>query len=491
MNAAAIATIISAFIVFFIINICITVSLENRDPTKTISWLLVLTLLPGIGLAFYLLFGENMRKHQWERIQKSLESYLSNETIQHIFDDNSAKYLEKFMTVNSEGFEPLDRNIMRLALKSGTAPITMNNKIDIFTEGETKFEQMLQDMEKAKDHIHIEYFIIKDSEIGNRVRQVLEKKAKEGVTVRIIFDVIGCKGLMLRSAFLRSLKESGCEIAAYKKSTRLLLMIKHLNYRNHRKVCVIDGKIAYIGGINIGDEYVHKDKKFGFWRDTHLRIEGAAVYMLQLSFLMDWLARTDQVILDNRYYPEITAEGESVVQIIRSGIDTPEDTIYQSYFYAIAQAKESVYIETPYFIPDAALLTAIKTAAMAGVDVRIIFPSFPDHIFVYHASESYLEQIAQAGAKVHFYQKGFIHSKVVLVDKEVASVGTANMDIRSFMFNSEINALIYDDKTVNELYQMFYEDLKSCKSITYEEMQKKTIIKKVKQSLCRLLSPLF
>jgi len=399
--------------------------------------------------------------------------------------------LEKIITKNSEEFDISDRNIMRLVLNSGESPITLNNKVAIFTEGASKFEQMIADIRQAKDHIHLEYFIIKNFKISNQLREALIEKAKEGVQVRIIFDTIGCKGLLFHSTFLKSLAEAGCQITAYKKSKRLLLMLKHLNYRNHRKVCVIDGKIGYVGGINIGDEYVHQSKKFGFWRDTHLRIEGAAVYVLQLSFLIDWLARTDEIIIDEQYFPAIDACGDAVIQIARSGIDSPDDTIYQAYFYAIAQARETVYIETPYFIPDEALFTAIKTAAMAGVDVRIIFPSFPDHTFVYYASESYLEQLAAVGAKIHLYQKGFIHSKVVLVDKEVASVGTANMDIRSFMLNSEINALLYDDATVNRLYEMFYTDLADCRTVSYEEMKNKGALKKVRQSICRLLSPLF
>ena len=246
-----------------------------------------------------------------------------------------------------------------------------------------------------------------------------------------------------------------------------------------------------MGGINIGDEYLHKDPKFGFWRDTHLRLAGPSVYMLQLVFLTDWFIATGEQPLSQQYFPPLAeAKGRSVIQIAVSGADSPQETIYQAYFYAIAQARESIYIQTPYFVPDEGLLTALKTAVLAGVDVQIMFPAAVDHFCVHHASLSYLEEILALGAKVHFYEDGFIHSKVVLIDGEMASVGTANMDIRSFMINSEINAFIYDDETVEKLYRIFADDLTHCRTLDYEGFRRKSLWQRGKESFCRLFSPL-
>ena len=481
----------SGFFVFITVIVCVIISLENRNPSKTISWLLVLTLLPGIGFIFYLFFGENLRKKKWNRTHRAVEEFLHSPEVQESFNvQNLDDEFAKAISMESQYFDIADRNIMQLVLNSGTAPITVHNKVDIFTEGETKFEQMIKDIEQAKDHIHLEYYIIKDSVIGNKIREILIKKAQEGIKVRIMYDDFGSWRLYFKPSYMRSLRKAGCEVYSYLQS-RFPFLHRNLNYRNHRKICVIDGKIGYVGGINIGDEYVHQDKKFGFWRDTHLRIEGPAVYMLQLVFIVDWLIRTDKKLIDMRYFPEMEEiKGESVIQIATSGADSLQETIYQAYFYAIAQAKESIYIQTPYFIPDEALMTALKTAILAGVDVRIMFPASPDHFTVYNASLSYLEEIMALGAKVHLYEKGFIHSKVVLVDREVASVGTANMDIRSFMINSEINAFIYDDATVDRLYEMFYKDIEDCRPLSYDEFKNKSLIQRIKESICRLFSPL-
>lgn len=481
---------LSGFFVFITAITCVIISLENRNPSKTISWLLVLTLLPGIGFVFYLLFGENLRKRKWNRTHRAVREFLDSPEVKEAFDQDQVDDLNHAITMESGYFDVADRNIMQLVLNSGTAPITIHNQVDIFTEGEAKFKQMLLDIENAKDHIHLEYYIVKNSLVGNQLREALIKKAKEGVKVRFMYDDFGSWQLYFKPNFMHSLRKEGCEAFSYVQA-RFPFLHRNLNYRNHRKICIIDGKIGYVGGINIGDEYVHRNKKFGFWRDTHLRIEGPAVYMLQLVFIVDWLIRTDRKLADSRYFPEIESpKGESIIQIATSGADSLQQTIYQAYFYAIAQAKNTIYIQTPYFIPDEALMTALKTAVLAGVDVRIMFPAHADHFTVYNASLSYLEEIMALGAKVHLYQKGFIHSKVVLVDKEVASVGTANMDIRSFMINSEINAFIYDDETVDRLYRMFYQDLEDCTTLSYDEFKNKGLIKRLKESVCRLFSPL-
>lgn len=480
----------SGWFVLLVVMICVVISLENRNPTKTISWLLVLTLLPVVGVVLYLLFGENLRKRRWKRTKTAVQEFWNTPEMKTVLEKEKAEHLTKAVSMDANYFDLADRPIMKLVLNSGTAPIVVNNHVDIFTEGEAKFAQMLADMEAAEDHIHLEYFIIKDSQIGRQVRAVLQRKASQGVKVRILYDDIGSWRLYCKPSFIRGLKKAGCEVFSYVQA-RFPFLHRNLNYRNHRKICIIDGKIGYVGGINIGDEYLHKSKKFGFWRDTHLRIVGPAVYMLQLVFLTDWFIRTNRRVVEPECFPPMAPQSDkSVIQIAVSGADSPQETIYQAYFYAIAQAKKTVYIQTPYFVPDEALMTALKTAVLAGVDVRIMFPSVADHFFVYNASLSYLEEIMELGAKVHLYQDGFIHSKVVLVDGEMASVGTANMDIRSFMINSEINAFIYHDETVERLYQMFYDDLGRCSTISYEAFRQKSLWQRGKESFCRLFSPL-
>ena len=483
----------SGWFVLLTVMICVVIALENRDPTKTISWLLVLTLLPGVGVVLYLLFGENLRKRHWSKTRTAVQEFWDSPEMQKVREQKQAEQLRQAMIMDADYFDLADRPIMKLVLNSGVAPILVDNQVDIYTEGEGKFAQLLEDMKQAKDHIHLEYFIIKDSAIGREIQQVLIQKAQEGVRVRLLFDDIGSWRLYLKPSFLRKLRQAGCEVASYLKA-RFPFIHRNFNYRNHRKSCVIDGRVGYVGGINIGDEYLHRDPKFGFWRDTHLRLEGPSVYMLQLVFLTDWFVATGQKPLAQKYFPQLTheagREGRSVIQIAVSGADSPQETIYQAYFYAIAQAKTSIYIQTPYFVPDEGLLTALKTAVLAGVDVRIMFPAIADHFCVYNASLSYLEELMALGAKVHLYQKGFIHSKVVLVDGEMASVGTANMDIRSFMINSEINAFIYDDDTVKRLYQMFYDDLTHCVTLSYEAFRRKSLWQRSKESFCRLFSPL-
>lgn len=483
----------SWFLMLISSAIAISISFDKRSPAKTISWLLVLILLPGIGLLFYLLFGENLRNKKWRTRRQTIMDYLESEELKAIFDPDDVDTMR-----NAVGqriyFDVVDKNIMHMMLRSCFAPITTNNRVEIYTEGVSKFQQMMQDIEQATDHVHLEYFIIKDCPLARELRELLMRKAQQGVEVRVFFDDIGSWRLYLHPSFMSGMRKAGVQAKTYVQA-RFPYLHRKLNYRNHRKICVIDGRIGYVGGLNIGDEYVHRSKRFGFWRDTHLRIEGPAVYFLQTVFTTDWLLLTEQKLLSKRYFPDFcTLKGSSIIQIATSGADTTHQSIYEAYFYAIAQAKETVYIQTPYFIPDEALLTAIKTAALSGVNIKIIFPSVMDHYAVYHASLSYLEQVMEMGVEVYLYDKqpgpSFIHSKVLLVDNEIASVGTANIDIRSFTINSEITAFIYDNKTVNQLYKMFNDDLKDCRKLDYETFCKKSLRQKTRESICRLCSPL-
>ena len=285
------------------------------------------------------------------------------------------------------------------------------------------------------------------------------------------------------------MKKVGIQISAFLPATFPFIGGK-LNYRNHRKIVIIDGHIGYTGGINIGDEYMGKNKKFGYWRYTHIRIECSSVYMLQMVFLTDWYYTTKKAEFEPKYFPKLEHKGNSMIQVVATGPDSDWEAIHYAYFSAICNAKERVYIETPYFIPDEGLLRALKSAALSGVDVRIIFPSIADHKIVHQASYSYFDDILKSGGKVYLYNKGFIHSKLIIIDDKIASTGSANMDLRSFMLNFEINAFIYDKDIINKISDDFFEDLKNSKEVDLEVFQNRPFIKKWAESVARLFSPI-
>ena len=344
-------------------------------------------------------------------------------------------------------------------------------------------------MKEAKDHIHLEYFIVKDSQIAREIQAILIDKARSGVEVRLLYDDFACWRLKIKRSFLRELREAGVKCAAFL-PTKFPIFGGQLNYRNHRKIAVIDGKISYTGGLNIGDEYMGRFKKFGYWRDSHIRIRGIATHMLQLIFIVDWYLTTKELLNDEKYMPKMKTVGNTAIQVVGTGPDSKWEDIHYAFFSAISQAKKRVYIETPYFIPDESLLKAIKTAALSGVDVRIIFPQKIDHYIVNVASYSYLEEIMKTGGKVYLYQKGFIHSKVFLVDDEVASIGSSNMDLRSFMLNFEVNAFIYDREYINRIADQFYQDQEDSIQLLEEYYSKRTLWVRLAESIARLFSPL-
>lgn len=474
-------------------SIAVVIFFERRNPSTTMTWLLLLILFPGFGLVMYFIFGENLRKRSNRKIQRTKKALLSSEASRHAYDlidmiDQQKRWLdsdESDLVFNKE-----DKQAVRLLLNSGNTPITMGNHMTLFEEGISKFESLLKDIAGATRHINMEYYIIKDDRLGNRVREALIERAKAGVKIKIMYDPIGCYPLLFNHrSFFRSMRDEGIEIKAFMQDK--VLYYRNINYRNHRKIVIIDGRIGYLGGINIGDEYVHESPRFGFWRDTHLRFEGNIVLMLQMVFLQDWFHRTGESIFRKDYFHLFTEpQGDATVQIAESCSDSEHPTIYQSYFYNITHAQESVYIQSPYFIPDESLVTALKSALLSGVDVRIMFPSKPDHFIVHNASHSYIDDIVKLGAKIYFYKEGFIHSKVIMVDHEFASIGTANLDVRSFKINSEINALIYDDESLKQIYAMFERDMQNCDLADPEIYLKKSIGRRFVEGVCRLFSPI-
>lgn len=459
---------------------------ERRKPSSTWAWLLVLFFVPVFGFIIYMVFGRDSKREKLfaDKDKFDTEVYfnylLRNEyamkkvkwqksAIENKYDITKFKYLNDFLYLN---------------VNTGNW-LTENNRVKRFIDGNEKFETLINDIKRAKSFIHIEYYIMRNDNLGKRLVDELTKKAKEGVEIRILYDGMGC--MELPSDFFDKLRKAGGYAVAF--LPRLMIRI---NYRNHRKICVIDGKIGYIGGFNIGDEYLGIVKRYGKWRDTHLRIEGDAVDHLQMRFIMDWnfTAKDYKVAIDDKYFPKKTDFQGVKMQIVSSGPDTQWKNIRNAYFKMINEAEDHIYITTPYFVPDDSIFTALKVAALSGIDVRIIFPGNPDHLFVYWASMSYLGSLLDAGVKCYQYEKGFIHSKFMSIDGIVSTVGTANMDIRSFAVNFETNAFIFNEEITKTLELDFEKDLESCLEITTNWYNNRKWWFRLKESVARLISPI-
>jgi cardiolipin synthase len=376
-------------------------------------------------------------------------------------------------------------NVVKMTMMLGTSPFYTENDVTIYTNGNDKFAALLKDIEAAEHFIHLQYYIVRDDELGCTIMNALAKKARQGVEVKFLYDGMG--NVFNSFGFNKPLKEAGGEVQLFLPPKGI-----RINYRNHRKLAIIDGKIGYIGGLNIGDEYLGRVKRFGFWRDTHLRVVGESVYDMELRFMMDWnVTKGTTIPLDNKYFPtHKKGEGNVDIQILSSGPDTRWDNIHHGYFKMMTEANKSIYITTPYFVPDDSILEALRTAALSGVDVRIIIPGKPDHPFVYWSSLSYLGELLEAGVRCYEYTGGFIHAKVVTMDGIISSVGTANMDIRSFKLNFEVNAFVYDEGITGELDKQFKQDLLSCREITFETYNKRSRLTKIREAFSRLISPL-
>ena len=481
----------------YILSIVISIKLilENRDPSKTLIWILIFMLFPVMGILIYAILGRNIRKIKMNKAYK-MANNMKKENL--LFNLDEIKELAQCQSsMIKEGKLPYSENIdfrvlrvVSLLLNTGIFPFTINNNVEIYIDGNEKFKNLIKDIRNAKDHIHLEYFIIKDSEIGEKIKKELIKKANEGVKIRIIYDDVGCWRFWFHRKFFNEMQSYGIKIIPYLKGKITIPIGGQLNYRNHRKIVVIDGKIGYTGGINIGDEYIGKNKKFGYWRDTHIRIEGTSVYMLQMIFLTDWYYNTKEVLLKEKLFPKLNTKGNSMMQIVASGPDSDWESMHYAYFYAICQAKKSIYIETPYFIPDESLLKALKCAALSGVELIILFPKIADHKIVNTASYSYFQEILESGGKVYLYNKGFLHSKVIIIDDFMASTGSANMDLRSFKLNFEVNAFIYDGKIIEEIKKDFMLDLDNSEELERSKFENRSIVMKAKESVSRLFSPL-
>ncbi len=469
----------------YIVNICmamIVIFLERKDPTATLAWVLVLLIFPGFGFLLYLLLAQNFSRKQLFIMKvyakKTFGDYIKVQ--KELFSTGGLVFNDK----NIENY----KDLIKMNLFYYGFSYTQNNEIEIYTDGERKFQELFNSIENAKDHIHMEYYIIRNDDLGNKLLNILSKKAKEGVEVRLLYDSVG--GRQISKDKIEKLKSSGVKVAVFFASTIPFVNFK-INYRNHRKIVVIDGTVGFVGGFNVGNEYMGLNNKIGYWRDTHLKISGDAVIDLQTRFFLDWShASKQELMFLPKYFPDNRMQGKVGIQIISSGPDKSDEVIKSNYVKMINSAKKSILIQTPYFVPDASVFEAIKIAAASGVDVRIMIPCKPDHPFVYWATYWYCGGLLKYGVKVYIYEYGFLHAKTLVIDGTVASVGTANFDVRSFKLNFECNAIIYDTKTSKMLYDIFMEDLNYSMELTRELYLERGILIRFKESVCRLLAPL-
>ncbi|MFC0878177.1 cardiolipin synthase [Saccharicrinis sp. FJH2] len=464
-------------------SIAILIVLENRNPVKTMSWVLVLILLPYAGLILYIFFGQNYRRQKII----SRKSIKQIELINGYYDVLKNKFNIKKILLPTELEK--HRRLISLLFRNNHTLFTDNNKIKLLNNGSEKFPELLNDIQKAKSFIHLEYYIFEDDNIGNTIIQALFEKIKEGVEVRLIVDDVG--SWHLKQKFFKKLRAGGIEVYPFLK-VRFPFFTSKINYRNHRKIVVIDGKIGYTGGLNVADRYVKGAKKLGAWRDLHIKIEGDAVSSLQSIFILDWYFVSRERIKASKYFPEIipTRKNNLRMQIAWSSPDSDWKTIEQAFFTAINGAEKYLYIESPYFLPTESILMGLKTAALSGTDVRLIVPGKSDAAITEASSHSYLREIMEAGVRVYFYQDGFLHSKLLIADDSLTAVGSANMDFRSFEDNFEVTAFIYDPATAATARENFMSDLASSYEISLEEWKKRKRFRKFAESLARLFSPL-
>jgi len=475
MDWSFIASIIYILNTFLVI---IVIFFERKNPTTTLAWMMVLFFLPLIGFVLYLFLGQNYTRQRLFALKEKDDA-----TLKSFFEEQHRKLLEgqyRFSNPEAEQY----RDVILTLLQNNHAFLTGDNRIEIYTDGKEKFEALFAAIRNARHHIHLEYFIVNNDELGRGVVHALAVKAKEGLEVQVLFDALGSRaGKGSREAF-HELTDAGGQIGVFFPS------IYRVNYRNHRKIAVIDGKVGFIGGFNIGDEYLGKGP-LGYWRDTAVKITGTAVKMLQLRFFLDWnFATSEYPGSDPVYFPELYGDGTTAVQVVSGGPDSRWSPIKEGYIKLINSARESVYLQTPYFIPDDSIQDALRLSSLSGVDVRLMIPCKPDHPFVYWATLSFAADLLDAGVRVYTYDNGFIHAKTLVVDGKAGSVGSANWDVRSFRLNFEANAFFYDATVGAELKSRFLQDLALSTEVTPERYARRSRWIRIKESVSRLFSPL-
>ncbi len=456
---------------------------ERKSPTSRLAWIMVLAFLPVVGFVFYLVFNQNLsRTHinrlydeEWEVVSTVLKAQMNEE-----HGDGKADY-----NPSAES----KRDLIKLNQVYGESIYTEGNKVELIVDGKVLFDRILRDIKEAKESICCEYFILKNDRVGRKFIAALTEKAKEGLAVRLLIDTQGSRSIGYRA--LRDYLKAGGKIGYFFPPRLFRFGIKiglNLNYRNHRKIIVIDEKIGYTGGYNVANEYCDLVPKFGHWRDSHVRIMGESVKELLGRFILDWRFTTKESMKIPTYMDESNKLGTAGIQIVNCGPEAPHQEIKRAFMKMITTSKRSVYIQSPYFVPDQSIIESLKMASQSGVDVRIMIPCKPDHIFVYWATYSYVGELLKAGCRIFIYDNGFLHAKTIVSDGEVSSVGSCNFDIRSFKFNFETNAFIYDKDFAKKMEDTFIHDMNEGHELTVEEYNARSLMIKFKENISTLVT---
>ncbi len=481
MSWILLAEIAYGLLVIFVI---LRVLYDTRSSTKALAYILFIVFVPFVGMIFYFSVGINYRKRKLYS-----KKIVEDEPLRKSIKDRMNAYSE---SINASGLVASRyQNLSQFILHSGSSPLTSNNKVKLLINGEEKFPELLKALENAKSHIHVEYYIYENDITGNSVADILIKKAQEGVEVRFMYDDFGSR---LGKTFIKRLEDAGVQTTPFYKIIWYALA-NRLNYRNHRKIIIIDGTVGFVGGINMSDKY-RNDLKNGnplFWRDTHLMITGSATSYLQYLFLCDWnFCSSNRLDYDKGYFPDQTQHESienDVVQIAASGPDSTQPVIFYSLLEAIGSAKKNIYITSPYFIPGESLMDALIIAVQSGLDVKILIPGISDSKMVNAAASAYYTELLQYGAQIYQYNKGFVHAKTMVVDDNLAVVGSANMDYRSFDLNFEVNAMVYSKSIAKQLTDAFKADLEDSVMIDAKVWLNRPKYVLLWEKMVRLLSP--
>lgn len=445
---------------------------ENRNPVKSLAWVTVLILLPMVGIVFYIFFGRNIKNTRMISRRNRRRLRRAERTRQ--------------VDISKQGLNDASLKQIRLARSLCGTLYYPQNKATVFTNGASKFAALKEDLRSAKHYINLQYYIIADDKIGNEIRDILINRANAGVKVRIIYDHVG--SLHTSRRFFKEMKQAGIEVYPFFR-VAFPPFGTRINWRNHRKLCVIDGRVGYVGGMNIADRYIDGGKAFRNWRDTHLRIEGSAVSALQYSFAVDWNFM-GRPLLEDPIEPEASLSQTMGMQLITSGPTSQWSNVAYMYHRAITSAKSRILVQTPYFLPTDGLLKSLQTAALSGVDVRIMIPRHSDSKLLTYASASYITECLRSGIKIYFYNNGMLHAKTLVVDDELVSVGSTNFDFRSFEHNFEANMFVYSKEFNNRMADIFFADITHCTRILPAKWAHRRRRDKILESIIRLLAPI-
>lgn len=472
--------------VIVLVMVCLRIIYDTRSTTKTLAYLLFAIFVPVVGMVFYFFFGVNYRNKKMYSKKLFVNEQISKQIRENIYHYSTQTFTENDAAVKKH------KSLAYMLVKHTQSPLTANNGVKLLINGENKFPEVIKALKEAKHHIHLEYYIYENDEIGRQIEKILIDKARQGIKVRFIYDDFGSHSI--RNNLVKRLINNGVNVFPFLK-INFIFLANRLNYRNHRKIIIIDGQTAFVGGINVSDRYInHSNGNKYYWRDTHLRIDGPGVHYLQYLFLCDWNFCANEKLRPNElFFPRestVAKCGDKVVQIVASGPDSETPTILFSVLKAINLASKEILITSPYFIPGESLTDALVIASLSGIRVKLLVPGVSDSLLVKTAEKSYYNDLLKAGVEIYLYNKGFVHAKTMVTDEKIAIVGTANMDYRSFDLNFEVNAIIYDNEIAKRLRTAFYEDISHSEKIDAVMWNSRSRFRQLLEKTVRLISPL-